>query len=67
MVRFGVHVAVFPDGPRKFGELCKKIEHSGLSSVWLADGLTRNVIDPLPGLAYASAFTGRVKLGTRVK
>jgi probable F420-dependent oxidoreductase len=64
MVSFGVHVATFPDDPRKFGELCKKIEDLGFSSVWLADGLTRNIIDPLPGLAYASAFTGHVKVGT---
>ena len=64
MVSFGVHVAAFPDDPRKFGLLCKKIENLGFASVWLADGLTRNMIDPLPGLAYASALTTRVKLGT---
>jgi probable F420-dependent oxidoreductase len=64
MVSFGVHVAAFPDDPRKFGEMCKKIETSGFDSVWLADGLTRNVIDPMPGLAYASALTERLKVGT---
>lgn len=64
MVSFGVHVATFPDDPRNFGKLCEKIEGLGFSSVWLADGLTRDMIDPLPGLAYASAFTGHVKLGT---
>jgi len=61
---FGVHVAAFPEEPRRFGELCKKIEDLGFSSVWLADGFTRNMIDPLPGLAYASAVTSRIKLGT---
>jgi probable F420-dependent oxidoreductase len=66
MVPFGVHIAALPDDPRSFGELCKKIEDLDFDSVWLADGLTRNLIDPLPGLAYASAFTGHVKLGTCV-
>lgn len=64
MVRFGVHVAGFPEDSRRFGELCKRIEEWGFDSVWLADGLTRNVPEPLPSLAYASAFTSRIKLGT---
>jgi probable F420-dependent oxidoreductase len=66
LTSFGVHVATFPDEPRRFGELCVKIEDLGFSSIWLADGLTRKMIDPLPGLAYASALTDRVKLGTCV-
>ncbi len=52
------------EDPRKFGELCRKIEGWGFDSVWLADGLTRNLLEPLPSLAYASAFTSRVRLGT---
>ena len=66
MVPFGVHIAALPDDPRNFGQLCKKIEDLDFDSVWLADGLTRNMIDPLPGLAYASAFTEYVKVGTCV-
>jgi alkanesulfonate monooxygenase SsuD/methylene tetrahydromethanopterin reductase-like flavin-dependent oxidoreductase (luciferase family) len=66
LVSFGVHVSSFPEDSRKFGELCKKIEDLGFSSVWLADGLTRSMIDSLPGLAYASAFTEHVKVGSCV-
>jgi probable F420-dependent oxidoreductase len=57
-------VSAFFEDPRKFGELCRKIEDWGFDSVWLADGLTRNIVEPLPSLAYASAFTSRIKLGT---
>ncbi|MGD0177432.1 MAG: LLM class flavin-dependent oxidoreductase [Candidatus Bathyarchaeia archaeon] len=64
MASFGVHLSGFSEDPRRFGELCGKVEEWGFDSVWLADGLTRNTAEPLPALAYASAFTHRVKLGT---
>ena len=64
MTSFGVHLPGFSEDPRKFGELCRKVEDWGFDSIWLADGLTRNTVEPLPALAYASAFTHRVKLGT---
>lgn len=64
MVTFGVHLPGFSQGARTFGELCKRIEEWGFDSIWLADGLTRNAVEPLPALAYAAAFTQRVKLGT---
>ena len=64
LTSFGVHVTAFSEDARRFGELCKKIEDLGFHSVWLADGLTRNMVEPLPSLAYASAFTNRIKLGT---
>lgn len=64
MTSFGVHLSGFSEDARKFGELCRKIEEWGFNSVWLADGLTRNAVEPLPALAYASAFTTRAELGT---
>ena len=64
LTSFGVHLPGFSESPQKFGELCRKVEEWGFDSVWLADGLTRNTVEPLPALAYASAFTRRVKLGT---
>ncbi len=64
MTSFGVHLSGFMEDPRRFGELCRKVEEWGFDSVWLADGLTRNAVEPMPALAYASAFTQRIKLGT---
>ncbi len=64
MGSFGVHLSGFQEEPRKFGELCERVEDWGFDSIWLADGLTRNTVEPLPALAYAAAFTSRVKLGT---
>ncbi len=64
MTSFGVHLSGFLEDPRKFGELCRKVEEWGFDSIWLADGLTRNAVEPMPALAYASGFTRRVKLGT---
>ncbi len=52
------------EDPRAFRELCRRVEEWGFDSIWLADGLTRNTVEPMPALAYASAFTSRVKLGT---
>ncbi len=66
MTQFGVHLAAPTGEAREFGELCGKIEGWGFDSIWLADGLTRNILEPLPVFAYASAFTSRVKLGTCV-
>jgi probable F420-dependent oxidoreductase len=66
LTSFGVHLPGFSESPRKFGELCRKVEEWGFDSVWLADGLTRSTVEPLPALAYASAFTRRVKLGTSI-
>lgn len=64
LTKFGVHLSGFMEDPRRFGELCRRVEEWGFDSVWLADGLTRNAVEPMPALAYASAFTQRVKLGT---
>ncbi len=64
MTSFGVHLSGFMEDPRRFGELCRRVEEWGFDSVWLADGLTMNAVEPMPALAYASAFTQRVKLGT---
>lgn len=64
MTSFGVHLSGFWENPRRFGELCHRVEEWGFDSIWLADGFTRNTVEPLPALAFASAFTSRVKLGT---
>ncbi len=66
MTSFGVHISGSFETFSGFGELCRKIEDLGFDSIWLADGPTRNMPEPLPVLAYASAFTNHVKLGTCV-
>jgi probable F420-dependent oxidoreductase len=66
LISFGVHVNGSPENLQAFGELCRKIEDWGFDSIWLADGLTRNMLDPIPLLAHAASFTTRVKLGTCV-
>jgi len=64
MTSFGVHLRGPDPDPQAFGELCGKVEEWGFDSVWLADGLTRGMLDPLAALSYAAASTSRVKLGT---
>lgn len=64
MVKFGVHLPSSWEDPRAFGELCRKVEEWGFDSIWLADGLTRNAVEPMPALACAAAVTSRVRLGT---
>jgi alkanesulfonate monooxygenase SsuD/methylene tetrahydromethanopterin reductase-like flavin-dependent oxidoreductase (luciferase family) len=66
LTEFGVHLSGPVDDPRRFGELCEKIEAWRFDSVWMADGPTRNMPEPFPLLACASAFTERIKLGTCV-
>jgi probable F420-dependent oxidoreductase len=64
LAKFGVHLPSAWEDSRSFGELCHRVEGWGFDSIWLADGLTRNAVEPIPALAYAAAFTERVKLGT---
>lgn len=44
--------------------MCRDLEALGFDSVWLPDILSVPSDDPLIGLAYAAAATGRLKLGT---
>lgn len=64
LTSFGVHLSGSIEDAKRFGELCGKVEEWGFDSIWLADGLTRDTVEPLPALAFAAAFTHRVKLGT---
>jgi len=65
LTSFGVHLRPAEDA-RTFGQLSRKIEEWGFDSIWLADGLTRDMPEPFALLACAAFFTTRVKLGTCV-
>ncbi len=62
-VRIGVGVAS-PLDTQQLGAVVDGIGAAGLDSLWLSEILTGPLLDPLVGLAWASAHHPTVKLGT---
>jgi probable F420-dependent oxidoreductase len=52
--------------PDELGDCARGIEEAGFDSLWLSEVITSPAPDPLIALAYASAVTTRIKLGTSV-
>ena len=60
----GVGAAGASSTPDALAELVTGLDDLGFDSLWLSEVLTGPVIDPVVGLAWASASNPRVKLGT---
>jgi probable F420-dependent oxidoreductase len=63
-IRIGVGLGADGVELNGFGQLCRDLEDRDFDSLWLSEILSRPVLDPLVGLAYAAAASSRLKLGT---
>ncbi|MEQ3549990.1 TIGR03854 family LLM class F420-dependent oxidoreductase [Pseudonocardia nematodicida] len=68
-VRIGVGLVgarSLPELGTEFDELLDALDTSAVDSLWLADIVTKSVVDPTVGSTWAAARTRRIKVGTGV-
>src|SRR5207237_1468627 len=64
-IRIGVGLSAATAGDADaFGSALQTMAQCGFDSLWLSEVLSTPVLDPLAGLAFAAAVTGKLKLGT---
>src|SRR2546429_3332221 len=63
-IRIGVGAGGALSTPGVLAELVTGLDRLGFDSLWLSEGLTAPVLDPVVGLAWAAASNPRLKLGT---
>src|SRR3989442_5281385 len=64
-IRIGVGAGGALSTPGVLAELVTGLDRLGFDSLWLSEGLTAPVLDPVVGLAWAAASNPRLKLGDR--
>src|SRR3989442_14350301 len=62
-IRIGVGSAGASSTPDALAELVTGLDRLGFDSLWLSEGLTAPVLDPVVGLAWAAASNPRLKRG----
>lgn len=65
-IGFGLGTRGMAHADERFGRLVDDLERLGFDSLWLSERAGHDGPDPLVGLAYAAARTGKLKLGTSV-
>src|SRR3989442_15402672 len=63
-IRIGVGSAGASSTPDALAELVTSLDRLGFDSLWLSEGLTAPLLDPVVGLPWAAASNPRLKLGT---
>lgn len=66
-IRIGIGSIPFGEAPGPaLAELVDRCEEQGIDSIWLPDQASEAGIDPIVGMAYATARTTKLKVGTGV-